>query len=52
MKRNQIRGRVVDVVFQQDRFKVTLDNGLYFYLKDEPKVGQMLEIKVKLECLQ
>ncbi len=49
---NQIRGRVVDVVFQQDRFKVTLDDGLYFYLKDESKIGQMLEIKVKLECLQ
>src|SRR5271157_6217435 len=49
---NQIRGCVVDVLFQQDRFKVTLDNGLYFYLKDEPKIGQMLEIKVKLECLR
>jgi len=49
---NQIRGRVVDVVFQQDRFKVMLDDRLYFYLKDEPKSGQMLEIKVKLECLQ
>jgi spermidine/putrescine transport system ATP-binding protein len=49
---NQIRGRVADVVFQQDRFKVTLDDGLYFYLKDKPKIGQMLEIKVKLECLQ
>ena len=49
---NQIRGRVADVVFQQDRFKVTLDDGLYFYLKDEPKIGQMVEIKVKLECLQ
>ncbi len=49
---NQIRGRVVDVVFQQDRFKVMLDDNLYFYLKDEPKIGQILEIKVKLECLQ
>ena len=49
---NQIRGHVVDVIFQQDRFKVTLDDDLYFYLKDEPKIGQMLEIKVKLECLQ
>ncbi len=49
---NQIRGRVVDIVFQQDRFKLTLDNGLYFYLKDKPKIGQMLEISVKLECLQ
>ena len=49
---NQIRRHVADVIFQQDRFKVTLDNGLYFYLKDEPKIGQMLEIKVKMECLQ
>jgi len=48
---NRIRGRVVDAVFQQDRFKIRLDNGLYFYLKDEPKIGQMLEIKIKLECL-
>jgi spermidine/putrescine transport system ATP-binding protein len=48
---NQIRGRVTDVVFQQDRFKVALDNGLYFYAKDEPKIGQMLEIKIKLDCL-
>ena len=49
---NQIHGRVADMVFQQDRFKAMLDDGLYFYLKDEPKIGQMLEIKVKLECLQ
>jgi len=49
---NQIRGRVVDVVFQQERFKITLDDGLYFYLKEEMKIGQMLDIKVKLECLQ
>jgi len=30
MKRIKFAGRVADVVFQQDRFKVTLDNGLYF----------------------
>jgi spermidine/putrescine transport system ATP-binding protein len=48
---NQIRGRVADVIFQQDRFKVTLDNDLYFYLKDEPQVGQKIEIRVKPECL-
>jgi len=48
---NQMQGRVADVAFQQDRFKVTLDNGAYFYLKDGPKIGQVLQIKVKLECL-
>jgi spermidine/putrescine transport system ATP-binding protein len=48
---NVIRGRVVDVVFQQDRFKVVLDNGLYFQLEDAPKPGQELEVGIRLECL-
>jgi ABC-type Fe3+/spermidine/putrescine transport system ATPase subunit len=46
-----IQGRVVDVIFQSDKFKVTLDNGLYFYLIEEPKVGEKVEVKIKLECL-
>ncbi len=46
-----LRGRVADAIFQSDRFKVTLENGLYFYLKDEPGVGQQIEVKVKIECL-
>lgn len=49
---NIIRGRVSDIIFQQDRFKITLDNGLYFYLKDEPKMGAKIEIGVGVECLE
>jgi ABC-type Fe3+/spermidine/putrescine transport system ATPase subunit len=48
---NILRGTVSDVVFQQDNFKVTLDNGLYLRLKDEPKVGQKIAVRVKVECL-
>ncbi|MCK6538849.1 MAG: ABC transporter ATP-binding protein [Anaerolineales bacterium] len=48
---NVISGVVVDVIFQQDRFKVTFDNGLYVYLKDAPKVGERVEARVKMECL-
>jgi spermidine/putrescine transport system ATP-binding protein len=48
---NAIRGVVTDVIFQQDRFKVTLDNGLYVYLPQAPKVGEKLEVQVKVECL-
>ncbi len=44
-------GSVADVVFQQNQFKVTLDNGLYFYLKDSPKLGKRIAVKVKIECL-
>jgi spermidine/putrescine transport system ATP-binding protein len=48
---NAIHGIVVDVIFQQDRFKVTLDNGLYFYFQNAPKVGEMVDVQVKVECL-
>lgn len=48
---NMIQGVVIDVIFQQERFKVTLDNGLYFYLRESPKVGEKIEVKVKVECL-
>lgn len=49
---NIIRGKVNDVIFQQDRFKATLDNCLYFYLDDEPRMGQKVEVRVKIECLE
>jgi len=48
---NSINGVVTDAVFQQDRFKVTLDNGLYVYLARAPKVGEKIEVRVKVECL-
>ncbi len=48
---NIIQGIVTDVIFQQDRFKVTLDNGLYIYLPSAPKVGEKIEVRVKVECL-
>jgi ABC-type Fe3+/spermidine/putrescine transport system ATPase subunit len=48
---NIVRGSVADSIFQQDRFKVTLDNGLYFYLSGAPRVGDRVEVRVKVECL-
>jgi len=50
-EQNIIRGIVTDVIFQQDRFKVTLDNGLYVYLAQMPKAGQEIKVRVKVECL-
>ncbi len=35
-----VNGVVVDVVFKQDGFKVTLDNGLDFFLPNVPRVGE------------
>ena len=48
---NVIRGVVADVIFQQDRFKITFDNGLYVYLDEAPKIGGKISVKVKMECL-
>jgi ABC-type Fe3+/spermidine/putrescine transport system ATPase subunit len=48
---NIIQGIVTDAIFQQDRFKVTLENGLYVYLNREPEVGQKIAVRVKVECL-
>jgi ABC-type Fe3+/spermidine/putrescine transport system ATPase subunit len=48
---NVIRGTVTDVIFQQDRFKVTVNYGLYVYLPRAVKVGEKVEVRVKVECL-
>ena len=48
---NVVGGVVTDVNFQQQRFKVTLDKGLYFYLNESPKIGEKITVKVKVECL-
>jgi ABC-type Fe3+/spermidine/putrescine transport system ATPase subunit len=48
---NVIRDKVLDISFQQNQFKVTLENGLYIYLKDAPKIGRKITVKVVVECL-
>jgi spermidine/putrescine transport system ATP-binding protein len=48
---NMIEGKVTDVLFQKDGFKVTLENNLYVYLKTAPKVGSEISVRVAVECL-
>ena len=48
---NVLSGVVTDVIFQQDRFKVVLENGLYVYLQEAPQVGQKISVRIKVECL-
>ncbi|HEX2995407.1 MAG TPA: ABC transporter ATP-binding protein, partial [Anaerolineales bacterium] len=48
---NVIAGIVSDVIFQQDRFKVTLDNGLYVFLPEAPEVREKIEVRVRIQCL-
>jgi spermidine/putrescine transport system ATP-binding protein len=48
---NVISGVVTDIIFQQDRYRVTFDNDLYFYLDEAPKLGRKISVQVKIECL-
>jgi ABC-type Fe3+/spermidine/putrescine transport system ATPase subunit len=48
---NVLEGIVTDAIFQQDRFKVTLDHGLYVYLPNAAQVGGKIAVRVKVECL-
>ncbi len=48
---SEIRGRVVDIVFEQDRFRLTLDNGFIVYAETAPKIGSPISAWVELECL-
>ena len=48
---NTIDGVIKDIIFQQERFKVILENGLYVYFDKPPKAGEKISMKVKVECL-
>jgi ABC-type Fe3+/spermidine/putrescine transport system ATPase subunit len=44
-------GTVHDVVFQQDRYRATLSNGLFFDAVRPPRVGSKVTFRLRLECL-
>jgi ABC-type Fe3+/spermidine/putrescine transport system ATPase subunit len=48
---NGLSGAVTDVVFEQAKYKVTLDNGLYVHLKDAPTIGERVSVRIGVECL-
>ncbi len=45
-------GVVADAVFHQDRFKVTLESGLFFYLPEAPRIGETICLKISPEAVQ
>ena len=46
-----IRGVARDVIFQQERYRVVLDNSLRVDLPREPRKGSRIAIQLRLECL-
>lgn len=41
-----LAGKVTDVIFRGQEFRVALENGLYFYVTSAPKPGEMVKLKV------
>jgi len=41
-----LSGKVTDVVFRGQAFRIELENGLYFSISDEVKVGETVKLKV------
>jgi ABC-type Fe3+/spermidine/putrescine transport system ATPase subunit len=48
---NGLKGRVADVLFQKNGFRVTLESGLYFHTTTLLKVGEGLTFTLEAECL-
>lgn len=46
------RVRVVDLVFQQERFKVYLENGWYVYLPRPPSPGATISLRLQKDAVQ
>ena len=49
---NGFKGCVEDISFQKNRFRVTLENGLYFYTSKELQKGAEISFTVEAECLE
>ncbi len=48
---NRLSGRVADVIFEKDRFKIVLEGGFYFYASQALTVGEAVDLQVEAECL-
>jgi ABC-type Fe3+/spermidine/putrescine transport system ATPase subunit len=48
---DEIKLKVEDVLFKRDQFQVKTEGGLVIHMKDAPKIGQIICVKVQVECL-
>jgi spermidine/putrescine transport system ATP-binding protein len=46
-----LKGRAADILFQKNGFRVTLENGLYFYTSTPPEPGTDISFTLDAECL-
>ena len=48
---DEIQLKVEDVLFDRDQFQVKTGSGLVIHMKNAPKVGEIIKVKIKVECL-
>jgi len=48
---NILHGKVADVIFQQEQYRITLDNGIYIHLNEPQRIGKQISVRVTVECL-
>ncbi len=47
----EIKLTVEDVLFDRDQFQVKTGSGLVIHMKNAPKVGETIHVRVRVECL-
>jgi len=47
----EIKLKVEDVLFDRDQFQVKTGSGLVIHMKNAPKVGETIHVRVRVECL-
>ena len=48
---DEIQLNVEDVLFDRDQFQVKTGSGLVIHMKNAPKIGEIIKVKIKVECL-
>lgn len=48
---DEIQLKVEDVLFDRDQFQVKTGSGLVIHMKNAPKVGEIIKVKIKVVCL-
>ena len=48
---DEIQLNVEDVLFDRDQFQVKTGSGLVIHMKNAPKLGEIIKVKIKVECL-
>ncbi len=47
----EIQIKVEDVLFKRDQFEVKAGGGVFIHMKEAPQIGQIIRVRVRVQCL-